>query len=205
MSSSSIPERAGRAGTLRLWAGLVALAGIMALVTWVVLRPQAAETAIASPGSTGTPGATFPAVAPLAALRGPAPAFSLPRLGRPGRLSLAAYAGRPVILNFFASWCPDCRQELGAFASVARASHGVAFIGLDTNDTTGSALGLLRQDHVGYPVAVASAGFASGTYLTSELPTTLFLNARHDVVGERYGAQTAATLRSWVVRLGGRV
>jgi thiol-disulfide isomerase/thioredoxin len=39
----------------------------------------------------------------------------LPRLGAPGKVSLAAFKGRPVIVNFFASWCTVCASELPVF------------------------------------------------------------------------------------------
>src|SRR5689334_73804 len=53
-----------------------------------------------------------------------APAFTLAALGAPGRqVSLSQYAGQPVIVNFWASWCEPCQQETPLLARW-RAQHG---------------------------------------------------------------------------------
>src|SRR5579862_8805 len=73
-----------------------------------------------------------PARRPLPAAKG----FALAVLGHPGRrISLAAYAGRPVIINFFASWCTPCRRETPLLARFYADTHGrTAVIGVDAND-----------------------------------------------------------------------
>ena len=65
-----------------------------------------------------------------------AKSFSLKVLDRPGQqISLAAYAGKPVIINFFASWCAPCKKETPLLARFYKSSHGkVVIIGVDAND-----------------------------------------------------------------------
>src|ERR1700722_12766495 len=60
--------------------------------------------------------------------------FSLPRLTGSGRLSMASLLrGRPAVINFFASWCPECAAELAAFAAVSHEeATRVSFVGVDT-------------------------------------------------------------------------
>ena len=78
-----------------------------------------------------------------------APAFTLAALGEPGRqVSLSQYAGQPVIVNFWASWCEPCQQETPLLARW-HARHGhVVLLGLDENDTTVSALTFARAKEV---------------------------------------------------------
>jgi cytochrome c biogenesis protein CcmG, thiol:disulfide interchange protein DsbE len=63
-------------------------------------------------------------------------AFSLPALNGTGWVRLAHYRGKPVVVNFFASWCTECRAELPGFRQEATALKGkVAFIGVDSLET----------------------------------------------------------------------
>ncbi len=63
-------------------------------------------------------------------------AFVLPRLGGRGTVSLVSLRGRPVVANFFASWCPECRTELPAFAQAARSLRGrVTFLEVNSLET----------------------------------------------------------------------
>src|SRR6266851_5655940 len=83
-----------------------------------------------------------------------APAFSLPILGHSGQqVSISGYAGQPLIVNFFASWCEPCKKETPLLATFYRAEKGkVALVELDENDVIGNATSFTRADGVSYPV-----------------------------------------------------
>ncbi len=83
-----------------------------------------------------------------------APGFSLAVLGHPGQhISLAQYAGRPLIINFFASWCPPCQRETPLMARFYRTEHGrVTVLGVDVNDSSSAGLAFVHKTGVGYPV-----------------------------------------------------
>jgi peroxiredoxin len=177
---------------------LVASLGLAGFIVFVVVR---------GPSPSGhVPGTAALAVAPPAVLKAgtPAPAFSLPRLGGGAPVTLAGFRGQPVVLNFFASWCPDCRAELAAMGTVARQESGrVAVVGVDSNDTSAAAAArVLATAHATYPVGVDAHATVAGHYLLTALPVTYFLNARGRVVGAAFGAQTVASLDHWVARLG---
>jgi cytochrome c biogenesis protein CcmG/thiol:disulfide interchange protein DsbE len=133
--------------------------------------------------------------------------FVLPELGQPGRkVSLAALAGRPVIINFFASWCAPCKRETPLLASFYRSEHGsVLVIGVDANDVTANALKFVKAEGVGYPVgADPYPASVTVSYGVLALPQTFFLNAQHKIVRRIYGGLTSAELTSWARSLGGR-
>jgi cytochrome c biogenesis protein CcmG/thiol:disulfide interchange protein DsbE len=82
----------------------------------------------------------------------PAPAFSAPLLGRSSRASLADYRGRPLLLNFWASWCVPCEEEAGTLARAHRLYGGdVAFLGVNVRDAPGDALAFVRRYDIPYP------------------------------------------------------
>jgi len=160
---------------------------IAAAIAAVCVAGSAAGIALAGSGSAAPEPAT-------------APPFSLPVLGHSGRhVSLGQYAGRPLVLNFFASWCGPCKAETPLLARFYRAERGkVAVVGLDENDALGSALSFTRADGVGYPVGWDPQLAAASAYGVDALPQTFFLNARHQIVGHLYGAVTLAKLDAGV-------
>jgi cytochrome c biogenesis protein CcmG, thiol:disulfide interchange protein DsbE len=135
--------------------------------------------------------------APKAAPPRVAKSFSLPRLGQPGStVSLASYAGQPVIVNFFASWCQPCQKETPLLAGyyASHAGH-VNLIGIDANDQQAAALRFVAKAGVSYPVASDPFPAAVTTsYGVYALPQTFFLNADHQIVAQAMGAVTARVL-----------
>ncbi len=136
------------------------------------------------------------AAPPRAAADPAAPTFSFPVLGHSGRrVSLADYAGQPLIVNFFASWCDPCKQETPLLARFYRAEHGkVALVGLDENDALGSALSFAQANGVTYPVGWDPQLAAASAYGVDALPQTFFLDARHRIVDRVFGAVTLADI-----------
>lgn len=108
---------------------------------------------------------------------GAAPGFTLPRLADPAvTLSLARLHGRPVLINFWASWCVPCRAEMPRLErAYTQAGDKVAFVGIDTHDTRAAALAFMRQTRVTYPSAFDPAGSAAATYGLFGLPTSVFV------------------------------
>jgi thiol-disulfide isomerase/thioredoxin len=133
--------------------------------------------------------------------------FSLPAVGHPGqRVSLAAFAGRPVIINFFASWCAPCKRETPTLARLYRQSRGhITIIGVDSNDQAGPAMRFVRSAGVRYPVGADPLPAATTTgYGVVALPQTFFLDARHRIVKRIFGAVTAKELSEGVALMNSR-
>jgi len=164
------------------------------VVAAVVALCVAASVAAFAWASTGSGSPAAPAADPVA------PAFSFPVLGHSGQqISLSDYAGKPLIVNFFASWCPPCQQETPLLAKFYRAEHGkVALVGLDENDVVGNALAFTHRKGVTYPVGWDPQVTAADAYGVGALPQTFFLNARHRIVDRIYGPVTQAELNKGI-------
>jgi thiol-disulfide isomerase/thioredoxin len=127
-----------------------------------------------------------------------APAFTLAQLGHTGQhISLAQYAGHPLILNFFASWCEPCQRETPLMARFYRSHrHSVIIVGIDVNDSNSAGLAFARKMGVAYPVASDPAPMAMAlSYGVAALPQTFFLNAQHRIVKRLVRAVTLTDLR----------
>ena len=111
--------------------------------------------------------------------------FTLPRLDKPGKLELASLRGKVVVLNFFASWCPPCKQEAKTFQRVWRQykSRGVVVVGVDSKDFSGDARNFTNRYGITYPVVQDSDGSLWGPYGVSFLPVTVIIDRRGKYVG----------------------
>src|SRR5580658_3212101 len=161
----------------KLASGLIALAAVASLIAIALVASGPAAPAGAAPDPA-------------------APAFSLPVLGESAqKISLSDYAGKPLIVNFFASWCEPCQKETPLLARFYRAEHArVAIVGLDENDVLGSAMSFTHKEGVGYPVGFDPEVVAASAYGVAGLPQTFFLDARHRIVDRVFGAVTQADI-----------
>ena len=109
-----------------------------------------------------------------------APNFVLPRLDRPGRLSLASFRGKTVVLNFWDSWCGPCKEESPRLEKAWRRwrSHGVVVVGVDGLDFSGDAKAFMRHYKLTYPVVRDGTGSTIGPYGLTGVPETFFVDRR---------------------------
>ncbi len=186
MSAMSLP------GAARRTAGIVRRHKVISAITALFIVAIIAVS-VATSGTSASP--SDPA-AVAGSTNTVAPGFSLPALGRSGRpVSLSQYAGKPVIVNFWASWCAPCQQETPLLASWYKQQHGhVVLLGLDENDTTADALKFAQAKGVSYPIGFDPQVKVALAYNVDGLPQTFFLNAQHRIVDHVLGAVTKAEL-----------
>jgi cytochrome c biogenesis protein CcmG, thiol:disulfide interchange protein DsbE len=115
--------------------------------------------------------------------------FSLPSLTQPGqRISLAQYAGRPVIINFCASWSPVCQAAAHSLGYFREHHVKVQIITIDSRDGNAAGLSMMRAANANldaraaYPVAADPTESVAGRYGVPGLPATYFINAQHVIV-----------------------
>jgi thiol-disulfide isomerase/thioredoxin len=100
----------------------------------------------------------------------------LPQLEGDGAVEYTAYADRPLVINFFASWCPNCIAEMPEFERV----HGllgdrVAFLGVSQSDAREASIDLARETGITYDTAIDERGEFFRAVGGVGMPTTIFV------------------------------
>lgn len=130
-----------------------------------------------------------------------APVFDLPRLDGSGNVQLDDYAGRIVMVNFFASWCLECRLEHADLTAAANTlAPDVALIGITYLDTPEDANGFL--DELGRAESAEylfdEPGFASIEYGLFGVPETFFIDETGTIVAKVTGPASLGLILSIV-------
>ncbi len=94
------------------------------------------------------------------------------------RFQLSNHKGKPVFINFWASWCVPCAEEMPAIEKVYKEykSKGVVFVGIAVNDTETKAGEFAEKFEVTFPVGLDEAGDIREAYGIYGVPTSLFVS-----------------------------
>ncbi|MGI8774125.1 MAG: TlpA family protein disulfide reductase [Actinomycetota bacterium] len=118
------------------------------------------------------------------------------------RFSLADYRGKPVVVNFWASWCPSCVAEMPDFEQVHTAlGEEVAFVGINQSDTEEAAVDLAHETGVSYRLAADPDGRAFEAFGGLGMPTTAFIDADGNIADVVVGQLSKSQLESYIDRL----
>jgi len=125
-----------------------------------------------------------------------APTARLPVLGRGGTGSLADYRGKVVVLNFWASWCKPCTEELPLLEKTHRAISGrdALVLGANYQDVSDSALGFVRRFRLTYPSLRDKDGEFADRYGSRAFPETFVVDRRGRIAAQRRGPVDQAWL-----------
>jgi cytochrome c biogenesis protein CcmG/thiol:disulfide interchange protein DsbE len=126
----------------------------------------------------------------------PAPAFELDRLDGSGRLSLATYQGRVLVVNFWASWCIPCKQENPALVRVWERyrSSDVVLLGIVYQDTLEAARDYTARMGNTWPSVVDPDGRTAIAYGVFGIPETFFISPDGVIAGRHIGPIDEETL-----------
>ncbi len=177
---------------------ILAILVLVALVGYIfAVRPQSsAQDAVTAAGQ-----APPPSVAPIAGHV--APDFTLTDLqGR--SVTLSSLRGRPVFINFFASWCPPCKTETPDLVSLyQRYGKHVRFIGVDMTpgDTLAGVHYYVKAFGVPYPVLLDRTGAVETAYGVIDIPTSFFINSSGVIMSRIVGLMSPAMMHARFAKL----
>lgn len=163
------------------------------LTSVITVPPSPPDNTSAPPagGRTGAPGN-----------RNAAPDFTVTD-GGGNRVSTADLSGKPVILNFWATWCPPCRSELPAFDKLYRQyGNEVSFMMIDLTDgyreTVEGVKKFMSENGYTFPVYYDTEGSAAEAYNVSSIPFTVAVGRNGNIVGTHLGAMSEAALEKLI-------
>jgi cytochrome c biogenesis protein CcmG/thiol:disulfide interchange protein DsbE len=129
-----------------------------------------------------------------------APAFTLPKLDGSGDLTFASLKGKPLVINFWASWCVPCKEEAPLFEQAWKEHRdkGLVVLGIDAEDFRGDARQFVRKYGLTYPIVFDKAKGTIGDYGLTGYPETFFVSADGKVVAHAAGQVREAELRDGI-------
>jgi cytochrome c biogenesis protein CcmG, thiol:disulfide interchange protein DsbE len=183
------PRPRVRSGRLLILAVLVVVAVVLpAAAALLDRRAPATRLAPLPPPAPSTAVQTYPAGVP-------APALRLPGLGG-ARVDLATLRGRPVVVNFWATWCDPCVREFPLLRQAA-ATHRpdrLAVVGVLSGDTPAAARPFVRRHGATWPIALDPNTTTATAWGAIGLPHTWFIRADGTLASHQLGELTQASL-----------
>lgn len=118
-------------------------------------------------------------------------------------VKLSDYIGKPVIINFWASWCPPCKAELPHFEKLAKEYKGqVHFLMVNVESNNKDAVkNFVKSNGYTFPLYFDKNESGSNAYSVQSIPLTVFITADGKIGERRLGAMSEAVLRDYIKQL----
>lgn len=118
------------------------------------------------------------------------------------RITLSSFAGQIVVLNFWATWCPPCREEMPDFQATYEKykDRGVVFLGIDIAENRAEVESFIRDYGITYTILLDFSSEVANLYGINAIPTTYILDIDGTVLFSQVGALSADQLSAQIER-----
>jgi len=130
----------------------------------------------------------------------PAPPFALQPVGGGSPVTLESLRGKPVVINFWATWCVPCFEEHPALTAAARGLPDVQFFGVVYEDEEVKTQAFLKERGSAYPSLMDPDGRTAIAYGVFGVPETFFIDAEGRIVEKYVGPLQRSTIAELVAR-----
>jgi cytochrome c biogenesis protein CcmG, thiol:disulfide interchange protein DsbE len=181
-------------GWLLILAGVLVV-GLVAGVLVVVLDGNSEDDGMTQRGAVAPSGG--------AEVGSPAPDFVLPALEDGGEVRLADFRGRPVIVNFWASWCNPCRDEFPLLKEALRDNRAdrLAVIGVTYRDIPRDSRDFVAKMNAGWPQAIDDDRAVAEAFGVRSIPITFFIRPDGTLAARLFGFTSEADLADPIGKL----
>jgi peroxiredoxin len=114
-------------------------------------------------------------------------------------VSLSDFKGNAVILDFWATWCPPCREEIPGFVALQKQykDQGLVVVGVSLDQGgPGVVSAFAKQNHIDYPIVMGTEDVATAYGNIQAIPTTFVIDPKGNIVAKHEGATDMATFES---------
>jgi peroxiredoxin len=162
--------------------------------------PAAALPSVAGGSQTTARPADLPAPAPV--VGAPAPDFSLTDLSG-AKVSLSAYKGQVVLLNFWATWCGPCKLEMPTLQQhyLDYQAQGLVVVGVEAGEPAAEVRDYATEQKLSFPILPDEKSTAVDLYRVNVLPTTFLINRQGMIVRQQQGTMTETQIDGYLAEV----
>jgi peroxiredoxin len=136
-----------------------------------------------------------------AAANRPAPDFTLTDLNG-NRVSLSQFLGQPVVINFWATWCPPCRVEIPHLIEAYEREQGqVVFLAISLDEPESVVRSFVEEQGMPFIILLDDGGKVASTYRVNSIPVTFFISRDGEITARYVGQMSPSKIEDGLSRI----